>query len=64
MPRVVTTSRYVTTLRFMAYLTGTQVTSSALDIARKRTHLTLVSNGQTHIRGTRRCGIRILDGDT
>lgn len=38
MPRVVTTTRYVTTLRFMAYLTGTQVTSSEVDIARKRTH--------------------------
>lgn len=36
MPRVVTTSRYVTTLRFMAYLTGTQVTSSARGYRQKK----------------------------
>lgn len=56
MSRVVTTTRYVTTLRFMAYLTGTQVTSSEVDIARKR------ASSQMHVRGTRRYGICILDG--
>ncbi|EZA58846.1 hypothetical protein X777_15015 [Ooceraea biroi] len=52
MPRVVTTSRYVTTLGFMAYLTGTQVASPEADNARKKgAHLaTRDSNGR---QGTR-----------
>jgi len=41
MPRVVTTLRYVTTLGFMAYLTGMRVTgSSAWISSTKRAHLT------------------------
>ncbi|KYQ60627.1 hypothetical protein ALC60_00252 [Trachymyrmex zeteki] len=46
MPRVVTTLRYVTTLGFMAYLTGMRVTdSSAWISSTKRAHLTLDSSG-------------------
>lgn len=61
MPRVVTTLRYVTTLGFMAYLTGMRVTdSSAWISSTKRAHLTLVPRTDA----PHRRGIRILDSDT
>lgn len=63
MPRVVTTSRYVTTLGFMAYLTGTQVTPPAQISPEKKTRHTVsvVSKSSEESAVT---GIRILDSDT
>lgn len=63
MPRVVTTLRYVTTLGFMAYLTGMRVTGSSVRILPvEKGRISLLPLEWTD--APYRRGIRILDGNT